>query len=228
MPEDPHVIDFITAQCSILREQEVAMINTSNMDASFSSPVNNMNGMNNDIHLEPQFSTALENLDHHQVPYDISFDRIPLCSSTSSTTPMNFLQQFNFTATASEKQMNSFHSSSRCGIAHEEMDAQYALISKSEVNMHMQLMEPNLANEEQLQGNEKDSNKLENGRSDSISDCSDQIDDEDDAKYRRRTGKGPQSKNLEAERKRRKKLNDRLYALRALVPKISKVNHSSF
>ncbi|KAJ0099220.1 hypothetical protein Patl1_22217 [Pistacia atlantica] len=45
---------------------------------------------------------------------------------------------------------------------------------------------------------------------DSISDCSDQIDDEDDAKYRRRAGKGPQFKNLVELLKEIKELQDEL------------------
>lgn len=60
------------------------------------------------------------------------------------------------------------------------------------------------------------------------SDDSDPNEEDDDPRCRRRNGKGPQSKNLQAERNRRKKLNDRLYALRALVPNISKVEDISF
>eukprot|EP00250_Pteridium_aquilinum_P008757 c18188_g1_i2 orf=461-1366(-) len=58
-------------------------------------------------------------------------------------------------------------------------------------------------------------------------DSSDNSDVMDDADEIGRKHKGPISKNLMSERKRRKKLNERLYSLRAIVPNISKMDKAS-
>lgn len=71
-----------------------------------------------------------------------------------------------------------------------------------------------------MAGQDKESVKQETGRADSGSEGSE---DDDEPRQVGRNGKRHHSKNLMAERKRRKKLNERLFSLRALVPKITKV-----
>ncbi|KAL6351259.1 hypothetical protein AAG906_035051 [Vitis piasezkii] len=238
--EDQHVINFVTTQCNMILMEQEAMMNSSNIDTIFSVNANAGNAdeekdPNNHFQATISPVTALENL--NDLPFDISVERIRLCSS-----PMNFLQQFSYTSESSvkndiffegsdgsflsEKVMNPFQSSD-CGFQEmEAMQKSMMVCTNNSKNMHREMMEP-LANKEQL-GDDKDSStKRMANQADSVSDCSDQIDDDDDLKYRRKTGKGTQSKNLVAERRRRKKLNDRLYALRALVPKISKLDRAS-
>lgn len=210
-----------------------------------SSPVN-LNAMS-EIQSKPSFSCDDENdqkdsSNHFQppvspetpfrnlnLPCKISVDRVHLydsatdfllqCNHTSENRTENDINyEGSHNSSVSDKAMNPFESSPQNEYQFEMNALHQSMMSNSS---NMQFMEP-FSHKEQ-QGNGKYSTNHETRRTDSISDCSDQSDDEDDAKYKRRTGNRPQSKNLLAERRRRKKLNDRLYALRALVPKISKV-----
>ncbi|XP_048233583.1 transcription factor ABORTED MICROSPORES isoform X1 [Ricinus communis] len=240
--EDQHAIDIVTTQCTILMKQE-AMISSTNIDTGFVVNMKMIGEEQSKAYLADHDN--MEEKDHTNknqfqqapnknlnLPYDISADRIRLCSP-----PMNFLQQFHYSNDRDNKTKSNDHiffeeaaTNSSNGLQ-DQMDAaalhKIMMMTTNTENMHMKFMGPSSGKKEQQANNDNDSIKHENGISDSVSDCSNQMDDENDAKYRRRTGRGPPAKDLKAERRRRKMLNDRLYDLRALVPKISNLNKVS-